>query len=305
MMLDNLRAMGVFACVVECNSFSGAAKKLGITTSAVSQQIRALEQELNVTLLHRSTRKISLTEAGMAFFQSCQDMLAAAERGKIRISELQDHLVGDLRIATTPELSALHVVPALSSWFLAHHNLNIFIDAANQYVDLMEHHIDIAVRMSPHIEQRDDHDVIVLARVEQVLVSTPSYMSQFAPIEHPQDLAQHHLLAVNTMRDFDQLEMTHRQGDEQLSLKMNHRISTNNVFVLKSLCQHGQGIARILYPDVQKELRQGELVEILPQWKMPEFVLYAVLLKREQQPVKITRCLEVLRNYFAQLPGGR
>ena len=118
-MLDQLRSMGVFACVVEKSSFSGAARDLGITTSAVSQQIRSLEQEMEVTLLHRSTRKLSLTEAGQAFFYSCQEMLAAAERGKIRINELRDDLVGDLRIATTPELGATHLVPALSHWVSA------------------------------------------------------------------------------------------------------------------------------------------------------------------------------------------
>ena len=71
---------------------------------------------MDVTLLHRSTRKLSLTDAGQAFFLSCQEMLAAAERGKIRINELRDDLVGDLRIATTPELGALHVIPGLSHW---------------------------------------------------------------------------------------------------------------------------------------------------------------------------------------------
>ncbi|HBG83392.1 MAG TPA: LysR family transcriptional regulator, partial [Acinetobacter radioresistens] len=109
-MLDQLRAMGVFACVVEKSSFSGAARELGITTSAVSQQIRSLENEMEVILLHRSTRKLSLTEAGQAFFHSCREMLAAAERGKVRINELRDELVGDLRIATTPEIGAMHLV---------------------------------------------------------------------------------------------------------------------------------------------------------------------------------------------------
>jgi DNA-binding transcriptional LysR family regulator len=89
-MLDNLRSMAVFACVVERGSFSGAARDLGITTSAVSQQIRSLEEEMDVLLLHRSTRKLSMTEAGQAFFISCQEMVAAAERGKIRINELRD-----------------------------------------------------------------------------------------------------------------------------------------------------------------------------------------------------------------------
>ena len=109
-MLDQLRAMGVFACVVEKNSFSGAARELGITTSAVSQQIRSLEQGMDAVLLHRSTRKLSLTEAGQAFFHSCQEMISAAERGKIRINQLRDDLIGDLRIASTPELCANHII---------------------------------------------------------------------------------------------------------------------------------------------------------------------------------------------------
>jgi DNA-binding transcriptional LysR family regulator len=114
-MLDNLRSMAVFASVVERGSFSAAARDLGITTSAVSQQVRSLEHEMGVVLLHRSTRKLSLTEAGHAFFQSCQEMVEAAQRGRIRINELRDELIGDLRIATTPELGANHVVPALST----------------------------------------------------------------------------------------------------------------------------------------------------------------------------------------------
>lgn len=151
-MLDQLRAMGVFACVVEKSSFSGAARELGITTSAVSQQIRSLENEMEVILLHRSTRKLSLTEAGQAFFHSCREMLAAAERGKVRINELRDELVGDLRIATTPEIGAMHLVPALSHWISAHRGLSVHFEAENKYIDLIEGRIDIAVRMSSKIE---------------------------------------------------------------------------------------------------------------------------------------------------------
>ena len=169
-MLDQLRAMGVFACVVEKNSFSGAARELGITTSAVSQQIRSLEQDMEVVLLHRSTRKLSLTEAGQAFFHSCQEMLSAAERGKIRINELRDDLIGELRIASTPELCANHVIPALSHWMSAHRGLSVHLEADNQYIDLIDGRIDIALRMSPKIDDQQLH-AVPLAHVEQVLVA--------------------------------------------------------------------------------------------------------------------------------------
>ena len=303
-MLDQLRAMGVFACVVEKNSFSGAARDLGITTSAVSQQIRSLENEMEVTLLHRSTRKLSLTEAGQAFFHSCQEMLAAAERGKIRINELRDDLVGDLRIATTPELAANHVIPALSHWMSAHRGLAVHVEADNQYIDLIEGRIDIALRISSKIEDSNLH-VVPLARVEQVLVASPSYLNQSTPISRPEDLKHHDLIPMNVIKNYQYLSFQHGVTNEDISLEMRSRLTSNNVLVAKALCQQGHGIARILYLDAQKDLVNGALVEVLPEWKLPSFTLYAIISKHEQQPMKIHRCLEALKQYFCQLPGGR
>ena len=303
-MLENLRAMGVFACVVERGSFSGAAKDLGITTSAVSQQIRSLEQELNVTLLHRSTRKISLTEAGQAFFQSCQEMMSAAERGKIRISELQDNLIGELRLATSPELASLHVVPALSRWIMAHETLKVNILASEQYVNLIEERIDVAVRMSQHVND-DEFEVYPMARVQQILIASPSYLNQRPAIEHPKDLLAHQLLPVDLMKNFSKLKFSKEKTGETVELEVPVKVRTNNVFVMKTLCHEGHGIGRILHLDAQQELKRGEFVEVLSDWKLPEYTLYAVTLKREQQPVKVLRCIEALKSYFTQLPGGR
>ncbi|EPF74409.1 LysR family transcriptional regulator [Acinetobacter gyllenbergii] len=303
-MLDQLRAMGVFACVVERSSFSGAARELGITTSAVSQQIRSLEQEMDVTLLHRSTRKLSLTEAGQAFFLSCQEMLAAAERGKIRINELRDDLVGDLRIATTPELGALHVIPALSHWMSAHKGLAIHFEADHRYIDLIEERIDIAIRMSLKV---DDHQLsaVPLARVDQVLVASPSYLNQAQPITRPEDLRHHELLPITLMQNYQHFAFRHGTSGEVVNVDMKSRLGTNNVFVAKSLCQQGHGVARILYMDIQKELVNGSLVEVLPDWQLPAYTLHALTSKREQYPMKVHRCIDALKQYFAQLPGGR
>ncbi|WP_109440869.1 LysR family transcriptional regulator [Acinetobacter haemolyticus] len=303
-MLDQLRAMGVFACVVEKSSFSGAARDLGITTSAVSQQIRSLEQEMDVTLLHRSTRKLSLTEAGQAFFLSCQEMLAAAERGKIRINELRDDLVGDLRIATTPELGALHVVPALSHWMSAHKGLAVHFEADHRYIDLISERIDIAIRMSLKVDD-PQLTVVPLARVDQILVASPSYLNQSPPITRPEDLNHHELLPVTLMQNFQHFAFRHGLSGESVNVEMQTRLGTNNVFVAKSLCQQGLGIARILYMDVQKELVNGSLVEVLPDWQLPTYTLQALTSKREQYPVKVHRCIDALKQYFAQLPGGR
>ena len=303
-MLDQLRAMGVFACVVEKNSFSGAARELGITTSAVSQQIRSLEQGMDAVLLHRSTRKLSLTEAGQAFFHSCQDMISAAERGKIRINQLRDDLIGDLRIASTPELCANHIIPALSHWMSAHRGLAVHLEADNQYIDLIDGRIDIALRMSAHIDEQNIY-AVPLAHVDQVLVATPSFINQSALISRPQDLVNHDLLAMSIMKNYQQFAFQQVKTGEVANVEMKSRLSTNNILVAKSLCLQGHGIARVLYLDVQKDLMNGSLVEVLPEWKLPKFTLYAVMLKREQQPTKIHRCVDALKQYFSQLPGGR
>ncbi|HCA5348624.1 LysR family transcriptional regulator [Acinetobacter baumannii] len=303
-MLDQLRAMGVFACVVEKSSFSGAARELGITTSAVSQQIRSLENEMDVILLHRSTRKLSLTEAGQAFFSSCQEMLAAAERGKIRINELRDDLIGDLRIATTPDLAVQHIIPALSHWMSAHRGLSVHFEVGHRYIDLIEERIDIAVRMSSTAVEESD-SVIPMAFVDQILVASPSYLNQTSPILHPNDLNNHELLSINAMNDSRSFNFQHAKTGEKLNIEMTSRLQSNNLQVAKALCQQGHGIARILYLDAQKELKNGSLIEILPDWKLPAFTLYAEITKHDQQPMKIQRCVEALKQYFSQLAGGR
>ncbi|WP_269505986.1 LysR family transcriptional regulator [Acinetobacter baumannii] len=303
-MLDQLRAMGVFACVVEKSSFSGAARELGITTSAVSQQIRSLENEMDVILLHRSTRKLSLTEAGQAFFSSCQEMLAAAERGKIRINELRDDLIGDLRIATTPDLAVQHIIPALSHWMSAHRGLSVHFEVGHRYIDLIEERIDIAVRMSSTAVEESD-SVIPMAFVDQILVASPSYLNQTSPILHPNDLNNHELLSINAMNDSRSSNFQHAKTGEKLNIEMASRLQSNNLQVAKALCQQGHGIARILYLDAQKELKNGSLIEILPDWKLPAFTLYAEIAKHDQQPMKIQRCVEALKQYFSQLAGGR
>lgn len=279
-MLDQLRAMGVFACVVEKSSFSGAARELGITTSAVSQQIRSLENEMDVILLHRSTRKLSLTEAGQAFFSSCQEMLAAAERGKIRINELRDDLIGDLRIATTPDLAVQHIIPALSHWMSAHRGLSVHFEVGHRYIDLIEERIDIAVRMSSTAVEESD-SVIPMAFVDQILVASPSYLNQTSPILHPNDLNNHELLSINAMNDSRSFNFKHAKTGEKLNIEMASRLQSNNLQVAKALCQQGHGIARILYLDAQKELKNGSLIEILPDWKLPAFTLYAEIAKHD------------------------
>ncbi|MEN6670241.1 LysR family transcriptional regulator [Psychrobacter sp. B38] len=296
-MLDNLRGMAVFASVVGHGSFSGSARELGITTSAVSQQIRSLENDLGVILLHRSTRKLSLTEAGESFYEAAKDVVSAAEQGRIKVNQLRDELAGSLRVATTPELGVNHILPALSTWMAAHDDLSITYLADNRYIDMIDERIDIAIRMSPTI---DDSTVTSypLTDVRQMLVASPQYLRQNAKLQTPKDLAEHQLICIEIMQDANQIELIQTETGKKTRTKMQSRICTNNVFMATTLAKEGHGLIRIMEMDVRKELENGELVEVLTGYQLPSFVLYAVTLNREQQPAKITRCLEVLKKYF-------
>ncbi|WP_201597618.1 LysR family transcriptional regulator [Psychrobacter vallis] len=296
-MLDNLRGMAVFASVVGHGSFSGSARELGITTSAVSQQIRSLENELGVVLLHRSTRKLSLTEAGESFYEAAKDVVSAAEQGRIKVNQLRDELAGSLRVATTPELGVNHILPALSTWMAAHDDLSITYLADNHYIDMIDERIDIAIRMSPTINDSNlsSHP---LTDVRQMLVASPQYLRQHTKLQAPKDLADHQLICIEIMKDANQIDLVQTETGKKTRTKMNSRIYTNNVFMATTLAKEGHGLVRMMEMDIKKELESGDLVEVLTGYQLSSFVLYAVTLNREQQPAKITRCLEVLKKYF-------
>lgn len=152
-MLDNLRAMAVFAHVVNHGSFSGAGRELGITTSAVSQQIRTLETDLGVTLLNRSTRKLSLTEAGVSFYHFAKVMVKVSQEAKDNISQLRDDLSGTLRIATTSELARQHILPALSDWLNQNNGLSLYLFISNDNIDMIDERVDLSINFA---EQNKD-----------------------------------------------------------------------------------------------------------------------------------------------------
>lgn len=299
-MLDNLRGMAVFASVVRHGSFSGAAKELGITTSAVSQQIRSLENDMGVVLLHRSTRKLSLTEAGASFYESAKDVVEAAEQGRIRVNQLRDELAGNLRIATTPELGVNHILPALSTWMSAHDDLNIHFEADNQYIDMIEERIDIAIRMTP-VTHDNSVTMLPLTEVRQMLVASPHYLRQHDKVSEPKDLNKLQMIGISLVKDPYQLDFNNIETGKKTRVKLQSRIQTNNVFLATTLAKEGHGVARIMSLDIQRELASGELVEVLSGYQLPSYMLYAVTPRREQQPAKITRCLEVLTKYFEKI----
>lgn len=291
-MSNILKRMAIFSKVVDCGAFSTAAKELGITTSAVSQHIRLLENELGIQLILRSTRSLSLTEAGLCFYEDCVLMIHAAERGQQRIAALRGELAGELRVATSTEFATHYLVPALQSFLDEHPRITLRLEIHDEKIDLINQRIDLAIRGgvmadSSYVSTR-------LARFREVLCASPAYLANHGMPETPQALMHHQWVTFTPLGNPQFVRLLHPDGDEH-RLRMTGRLFTNNGMAMKELALAGKGIIRNFFANVEKELNRGELVEVLPEWRLPDISCYAIMPRRDSQPVKVRRLLEHMK----------
>lgn len=252
MILDNLRAMAVFVAVVRHGSFSGAAKELGITTSAVSQQIRSLENELGAVLLQRSTRKVSLTEVGELFHQSAMQMVSAAQMGWHQVSCFRDEIMGNLSIKTTPQLAYSHLVPALSDWLAQHQSLSLNFILGGEQLDLTYDRVDICVDFVD-VGQVGKHGKsdILLAHVPQLLLASDGYLDRHTPIQSIADLSKHDFILLD-----DNHAITFTTGE---TIAIRSRLSTNSAKIALDLAMSHHGIIRVNALDAKPFIQSGKL----------------------------------------------
>lgn len=288
-MLDNLRGMAVFASVVRHGSFSGAAKELGITTSAVSQQIRSLELDLGVALLHRSTRKLSLSEAGESLYTAALQMVKAVEQGRDSVSQLKDEIAGSLRIATSPEIAREYLISALSTWLDEHENLSLNLIARGEELDMIEDRIDLAIVLE------ENPQGVTLTKVKQLLLASPSYLDVHDAIGAPKDLSSHVFI---THGDKQNENLEFQKGEDKFSIRVSSRLMSNNQAIALDLAAAGYGIVKSSELNAKALIESGKLVPVLADYQLPTLTLGASTVAKEQIPTKAKKCLEMLIAYF-------
>lgn len=306
--MDDLRRMAVFAAVVRRGSMSGAARELGMSTSAVSQQIRQLEQAGGVTLLHRSTRKLALTEAGVRFHLRCAELVAAAEQARAELQASRETPSGELRIAATVGFGT-HVQPALGPMLEAHPALRLSLQVDDATIDLIEARIDLAVRYG---RLKDSNWVAKrLGCFDVWICAAPAYLARHAPVRTPDDLAAHTWLSLT--RGTFALSLAAASGKRkgrQLPLtsdavQIAPRITCNNQLTLQQMCVAGMGVALLGSIDVHEDIAAGRLVRLLPECGLPGLDIWAVTPQRDAQPAKVRMAIAALEQHFRNLPGVR
>ncbi|HEX8477459.1 MAG TPA: LysR family transcriptional regulator [Telluria sp.] len=306
-MMDHFKPFAIFAETVSAGSMSAAARRLGMTPSAVSQAIRALEQHAGVTLLHRSTRKLTLTEAGERCYPHCVRLLQAADAAADALALARDAPSGELRIAA-PVGFAIHIAAALAPLLAESPQLRLVLLVDDALIDLIDARIDIAIRVG----RLADSTAIArpLCDFEWIVCAAPEYLARHGVPAAPGDLAGHHWLAnaratVDTAPEVDALpamtlHMTDAQGAPQ-RVQVGVRLASNNQLSLQQMCEQGLGLARLGHADVLPLLARGVLVQVLPQWRFGSLPVHAVTQRREGEPVKVAVAVDAFKRYFATL----
>lgn len=299
-MEDDFKRLALFAEVVRAGSLSAAARRLGISTSAVSQQLRVLEQAHGVMLLHRTTRKISLTEAGARLADHCQAMVDAADRARQQLTLARDAPEGELRISA-PVGFARHVAPALAPLLAAHPRLTLRLLVDDAMIDLVDARVDLAVRAgrladSTWVARR-------LCSFETLLCAAPAYLARAGAPQRPADLLGHQWIGGPRTGQALQLELRGPGGAAE-HLRVEPRAMSNNQLSLQQLCVAGLGLTLSVRADVDDELRSGRLVPVLPDWRGPAIPVWAVTPQRDGQPAKVRHAAAAIERYLLTVPGA-
>ena len=298
--MDDLKRMAVFACVVQHGSMSGAARALGLSTSAVSQQVRQLEHEGGVTLLHRSTRKLTLTEAGQRYHALCAAMVTSAEQARAELAASRAEPSGELRLSA-PVGFARHIAPALGPLLAEHASLRLRLLVDDAFIDLIDKRIDLAIRFgrlsdSSWVAQR-------LGRMQWWLCAAPAWIAQHGGMPtHPDTLLTQGWLGFDREQGTLHWEVRSPQ-DETRTLRVNTRIASNNQLSIQQMCEAGLGPALLGSMDVQEALAAGRLQRLLPDWGFGALDLWAVTPQRDAQPAKVRLAIAALGQYLRGLPG--
>lgn len=261
--MERLDAMAVFAGVVEAESFSGAARALGLSKSAVSKQIGRLEDRLGLRLLNRTTRRLSLTEAGAAFYQGCQRVVAEAEAAERAVTHLASAPRGRLRINAPMSFGLRHISPALPEFLGRYPELAVDLTLNDRVVDLVEEGFDVGVRIAPLA----DSSLVArrLAPSRSVLSAAPAYLEARGAPRDLDALEDHACLIYSYQASGEAWRLSGPAGERRL--KVSGPLRVNNGDAILAAALGGLGVALLPCFICGDDLRAGRLVRVLPGWQ--------------------------------------
>ena len=296
--LDSLAGMAVFAKVVEARSFTAAAAELGMSKSAVSKQITRLEDRLGARLLNRTTRRLSLTETGAAFYDRCARVVAEAQEAELAVTHLQSEPRGTLRVNAPMTFGHLHIAPAIPDFLARYPEVRVDMTMNDRFVDLIDEGFDVAIR----IARLTDSSLIArrLAPDRRILCGAPAYFAKHGEPRTPDDLAAHNCLSYAYVSDTDQWQFIDGEGTRSVAVRGNLR--ANNGDAIRQALLAGLGVAVLPSFIVGPDIQAGRLKEVLRDYLPNRASVYAVYPHSRHLTAKVRVFVDFLADRFGPVP---
>lgn len=297
--MDKFAALKAFVDVVEQNGFAAAARARGCSRSAVNRFVLSLEEELGVQLLNRTTRKVSTTSEGAAFYERAKAILASLEAAERDAGRSQDEIAGLLRINAPMSFGTMHLGAAVSDFMLQHPNLRVELHLNDRVVDLIEEGFDLAIRIAEPSEDTSFVDMRI-CEARRVICASPEYLARNGTPDSPRDLRSHHCLHYGNLPSGTLWRLTGSKGNA--SVHVNNVLCSNNGEVLRDAAVKGLGIAMLPTFIVGGELQAGRLVTILNGFSAPVLWLTAIYPPTRHLSAKIRFFTDFLMERFGTQP---
>jgi len=262
--VENLYAMALFARVVETLSYTEAAKQLGISKSAISKEIAALETRLGTKLLLRTTRKMAVTEVGMTWYHYCARILSEVKSAELFIRQYHEEPTGSLRVAAPVTFGCQCIVPVLNQFVAGNLHVSVDLDLTDRPVNLADDNLDLAIVIR---RDRPEHPhTLPLMDISWGLYAAPDYLARFKPINKPEDLTRHDFILFRGPAHT--LSLPFRKEKQKRDIVVRSRFRANNSTALVNSAVAQTGIAYLPDYIAVQAVEEGKLSRVLPEWEM-------------------------------------
>jgi DNA-binding transcriptional LysR family regulator len=297
--VDPVVGMAVFARVVESKSFSAAAQQLGLSKAAVSKQVARLERTLGAQLLNRTTRRLSLTEVGRAYYEHCARVVDEAQAAEVAVSELRSKPRGLLKVTTSVAFGTLHIAPAITQLLGRYTELSVQLEMDDRVMDLAKEGYDVAVRMSanppPNVVARR------LVPVHWAVCAAPAYLERYGVPRAPDELGKHNCLFYWHLDHDTRWRFRSSAGD--VEARVSGTFSAHSSLALRQAMLQGLGIARLPTFAVGCDIHDGKAVVLLPEYQtLDGSSFYAVYLPTRHVSPKVRAFIDFFVERFSPEP---
>jgi DNA-binding transcriptional LysR family regulator len=295
--MADLNDILIFVKVAHFESFSRAARSLGMPVSTVSRRLSALEAQLGVTLLQRTTRRLTLTAQGRAYFSECQEPLSHLLDAERVLTETQKKPEGTLRISVPVMLGQEPFLEFISAFLKTHPRIRVDLFITNLFLDLIAENTDIAIRFG----ELKDSSVVAkrLGTSIRYLVAAPAYLQgRKAPLE-PDDLETHECILLNAKNHEAEWDLV--SGRRKARVRVSGPVSSRDFDSVSAFVYRGHGIGLLPSNYCERQIANGELVRLLPKWSSPPVPVYAVYPTRKFLPSKLHAFLDALNAWRSPL----